>query len=204
MPDAEFALSLGVNALGFIFYRQSPRYISPFKASKIVADLERGISFVGVFADESVNFIDEVSEKVGLNFVQLHGSESPEYCSKVKLPVIKAIRIKTTFDVGSLKNYKVHAFLFDTYKNDQLGGTGDVFNWQIISDLNLDTPIILSGGLCVENVQEAINVVAPSAVDVNSGIESCPGKKNTGKMKLLVKTLSNLKHNTNPFALTIR
>ena len=199
LEDARFAVNSGASALGFIFYDKSPRYILPETASQIAEDLKGQVSFTGVFVNETLDYIHAVKEEIGLNFLQLHGNESPEYCRAVQLPVIKVFRAAPDLDAETMRFYDVHAFLFDTYKQRMPGGTGDIFNWNLIFDLPTDTPIILSGGLSVENILDAINAVCPLAVDVNSGVESKPGVKDEKKMKALFDILQNTRSSVNPF-----
>ena len=199
LEDARLAVNSGASALGFIFYDKSPRYILPETASQIAADLKGQVPFTGVFVDETLDYVHAAKEEMGLNFIQLHGNESPEYCQKVQLPVIKVFRVATDFDAETMKYYDVHAFLFDTYERGKPGGTGAIFNWNLIFDLQTDTPIILSGGLGVENILDAINVVSPSGVDVNSGVESRSGVKDEKKMKALFDILQNTRSPVNPF-----
>ena len=199
LEDARLAVNSGASALGFIFYDKSPRYILPETASQIAADLKGQVSFTGVFVNETLDYIHAVKEEIGLNFIQLHGNESPEYCRAVQLPVIKVFRVAPDFDVETMRSYDVHAFLFDTYEKGKPGGTGDIFNWNIIGALQTDTPIILSGGLSIENILDAINAVCPSAVDVNSGVESKPGVKDEKKMGALFDILQNTRSPVNPF-----
>ena len=199
LEDARSAVNSGASALGFIFYDKSPRYILPETASQIAADLKEKVSFTGVFVDKTLDYVHAAKEEMGLNFIQLHGNESPDYCREVQLPVIKVFRVAPNFDAGIMKYYDVHAFLFDTYEKGKPGGTGDIFNWHLIGELQTDTPIILSGGLGVENILDAINAVCPSAVDVNSGVESKPGVKDEKKMKALFDILQNTRSPVNPF-----
>ncbi len=199
LEDARLAVNSGASALGFIFYDKSPRYILPETASQIAVDLKGQVLFTGVFVDETLDYVHAAKEEMGLNFIQLHGNESPEYCRAVQLPVIKVFRVAPNFDAGIMKYYDVHAFLFDTYEKGKPGGTGDIFNWNHIGNLQTDTPIILSGGLGVENILDAINAVCPSAVDVNSGVESKPGVKDEKKMKALFDILQNTRSPVNPF-----
>ena len=199
LEDARSAINSGASALGFIFYDKSPRYILPETASQIAADLKGQVSFTGVFVDETLDYVHAAKEEVGLNFIQFHGNESPDYCREVQLPVIKVFRVAPNFDAEIMKYYDVHAFLFDTYEKGKPGGTGDIFNWNLIGDLQTETPIIISGGLGVENILDAINAVYPSAVDVNSGVESKPGVKDEKKMKALFEILQNTRSLVDPF-----
>jgi len=199
LEDARLAVNSGASALGFIFYDKSPRYILPETVSQIAADLKGQVSFTGVFVNKTLDYIHAVKEEMGLNFIQLHGNETPEYCRAVQLPVIKVFRVAPDFDVETMRSYDVHAFLFDTYEKGKPGGTGDIFNWNLIGALQTDTPIILSGGLSIENILDAINAVCPSAVDVNSGVESKPGVKDEKKMGALFDILQNTRSPVNPF-----
>ena len=128
LEDARSAVNNGASALGFIFYDKSPRYILPETAIQIAADLKGQVSFTGVFVDETLDYVHAAKEEVGLNFIQFHGNESPDYCREVQLPVIKVFRVAPNFDAEIMKYYDVHAFLFDTYEKGKYGGTGDIFN----------------------------------------------------------------------------
>jgi phosphoribosylanthranilate isomerase len=203
LEDAQATVRSGASALGFIFYDKSVRYITMETAYRIAADVQGQVPLIGVFVDETLDYVNGVAEEIGLNFIQLHGNESPTYCQGIQFPVIKVFRVSSDFNVGIIKSYNVHAFLFDTYKNDKPGGTGEVFNWDKISNLQIDTPIILSGGLSIENIKDAIDAVCPSAVDVNSGLESKPGKKNEKKMISLFEILKNTQSATNPFEIPV-
>lgn len=197
--DANAAVQYGASALGFIFYRKSPRYIPPVKAGDIVKDLPPFVDRVGVFVDMNLQGLIAINRRVGLSAVQLHGKESPEYCFELKtissIPIIKVVRVK---DESSIKNldkyiYAVNAFLFDTYKKGQYGGTGETFDWNLIKKLSdLGKPIILSGGLTPDNAVEAYQTANPYALDVNSGIEITPGLKDHAKMRFLFQRLNKL------------
>ena len=128
--------------------------------------------------------------KPGLvSILQLHGSESPQYCEQFNLPIIKVIRVGADFDKSQLVDYNVSAFLFDTYNKGLPGGTGVHFDWSLISNIKIETPIILSGGLTASNVLNGVAIVSPFAVDVNSGVELSPGVKDHDKIKTLFKKL---------------
>ena len=194
--DAEIAVNYGASAIGMIFYEGSPRYIYPDKAEVLISAIPEKVKKVGVFVNEKLKNIKTIVEELDLDFIQLHGDESPEYCDKMIKPVIKAFRVGTDFDSAVLGNFQVHAFLFDTYQKGKPGGTGKSLNWDLISDLQTDTPIILSGGLNSENINEGIKTVKPSAIDVNSGVESEPGIKDKVKVEKLFDTIENSKHIT--------
>ena len=190
--DAYHAVRHGASALGFVFWPQSPRYIAPDKAAIIISELQDNIQTVGVFVDQAPKEISRVVSETGISMVQLHGDETPEFCSQVGLPVIKAFRISPNFNYTLLHLYDVYSFLFDTYVDGKYGGTGNTFNWDLVKSNQNDIPIILSGGLNVKNIKKGINQVSPSCVDVNSGIESSPGKKDEQKMKALYNILKNI------------
>ena len=185
--DAGRAARFGASAIGFIFYKKSPRFVSPFKARKIIETLPPFITTVGVFVNQPFGAVKDIIEHCGLSVVQLHGDEDPHFCKRIsrsKTKVIKVIRVGDSIDINSLKEYKVDAFLFDTADDELKGGTGRTFNWRLLSEVkSLNIPIILSGGLNHQNVIEPVNQLKPYAVDVNSAIEEAPGKKDSKKMK---------------------
>lgn len=189
--DAHEAINLGADALGFNFYKRSPRYLEPAKAKPIIEALPPLISLVGIFADEfSPERIRTIAHAVGLGTIQLHGSESPEYIKKIsEVRIIKAFRVNESFDVSQLAAYQVGAYLLDTYDSKQLGGTGKTFNWDVAVQAKPFGRVILAGGLSPENVAEAILQVRPYAVDVCSAIESDPGKKDFQKMEALFREI---------------
>ena len=187
--DADDAIKCGADALGFIFYKKSPRYIGPFKARKIIQSLPPFVTPVGVFVDHKEGAVKEILEHCGLRTAQFHGKETPAYCRRFKkdYTVIKAVRVADKLDERLLRAYDVHAFLLDTYVEGTEGGTGQVFNWELARRAkSLNVPIILSGGLHYNNVAEAISTVGPYAVDVASGVEvqDQPGKKLLRSMQL--------------------
>ena len=193
------AANYGASALGFIFYEKSPRYINPEILKTWISNVPSSVKKVGVFVNKDVDKVNKIAEELNLGMVQLHGDESPGYCSQMIRPVIKVFRVNNKFDSIMLKNYQVATFLFDTYNKENHGGTGESFDWQSILQLNTETPVILSGGLNADNVLEGIEVVKPSAVDVNSGVEVAPGKKDEGKIKNLFTILKNTKGNIEIF-----
>ena len=192
--DAEIAVNYGASAIGMIFYEGSPRYIYPDKAEEWIAAIPSKMKKVGVFVNEKWKNIKTIVEKLNLDYIQLHGNESPEYCDKMIRPVIKAFRVGTDFDPAVLGNFQVHAFLFDTFQKGKPGGTGRRFNWGLISGLKTDTPFILSGGLNPDNINEGIETVQPSAVDISSGIESELGIKDKVKVEKLFNTIEQSHH----------
>ncbi|MFN3480457.1 MAG: phosphoribosylanthranilate isomerase [Thermodesulfovibrionales bacterium] len=185
LEDALAAVDYGADALGFVFYKGSPRYISVEAAKEIIKQLPPLITTVGVFVDETPERIEEVLRHVPVDIAQLHGHEPPESCL-LSRRVIKAIRVKELSDLEPLKKYRVSAFLLDTYTPESLGGTGQIFNWDIAVAAKQFGNIILAGGLNPENIERAIRWVRPYAVDVSSGIEEEKGKKDLKKMRLFI------------------
>jgi len=188
LEDALFAARAGADALGFIFYPKSPRYITPKEARLITAKLPPFITTVGVFVDEGPEKVNEIASEACLGALQLHGNESPAYCAYMGLSVIKALRVRGEEDIKSMASYDVSAFLLDTYKKGQIGGTGEVFDWDLaVKAKGGKKPIILSGGLTPENVAEAVKKVGPYAVDVSSGVEKSPGVKDRDKILAFIR-----------------
>ena len=188
LADAECAIEAGADALGFIFFRKSPRCIQPDAAVTIAAKIPQSVLKVGVFVDEDLDMMQDIARQCGLDRLQLHGNESIETCAALRTPVIKAFRIQDQSSLIPLRNYKVAAFLLDSYVAGQLGGTGAKFNWDLaIHAKTFGTPIILAGGLTPENVADAVAKVHPYGVDVSSGVESAPGKKDHAKVREFVR-----------------
>ena len=152
LKDAKIAVNCGASAIGLIFFQGSPRYVDPGKVKNWILDIPKNVKKVGVFVNENIENIHSIVRDLNLDFIQLHGHESPDYCYQMIKPVIKVFRVGDDFDSNVLKDYQVAAFLFDTYQKGRPGGTGESFNWDLISDLRTDTPIILSGGLNPENI----------------------------------------------------
>lgn len=186
--DALEAAGLGVDMVGFVFYKKSKRYVDPKTAEDIINELPPYMGKVGVFVDEEKSRVVETAENTLLNTLQFHGDETPEYCSafKDRYKVIKAFRLKDKNDLKRINDYDVDYYLLDTYKSDTIGGTGRVFDWKILEDFEFLKPVILSGGLTPDNVQPAIKIVAPYGVDVSTGVEILPGKKDAVLMKRFV------------------
>ncbi len=196
--NANIAISNGASAIGIIFYDSSPRKVNIEVAVEIVNFINGSVPVIGVFVDEDVDVINSILGLVNLDILQLHGSESPQYCQQFKLPIIKVFRVDSSFDVSILNLFNVSAFLFDTYQKGLPGGTGDSFDWELVSNFKIETPIILSGGITSNNIMNGIEVVNPSAVDVNSGVENCPGEKDEMKLGQLFDEI-NLTHGVDNF-----
>lgn len=192
LEDALKAVEYGADALGFVFYRGSPRYIEPEKAARIIKELPPFISTVGVFVDEPSLEIMRIASITGINTIQLHGQEPPEsiiYHQKI----IKAIRVRELSDLEPLRAYKgVHAFLLDAYSPEAFGGTGQLFNWDIAQEAKKFGRIILAGGLNPDNVEKAIRWVHPYGVDVSSGVEKEKGIKDHKKLRAFIEIAKSL------------
>ena len=195
LKDAKLAANYGATAIGLIFHQNSPRYVDPAEIEQWINQIPSSVKKVGVFVNEQMENIHCITLDLKLDFIQLHGDESPEFCNEMTQPVIKVFRVGDDFDINVLTDYDVHAFLFDTYQKGKPGGTGDVFNLELISKINTVTPIILSGGLNMDNILKGIETVNPSAVDVNSGVESEPGVKDAEKVKNIFTKLENIEGN---------
>jgi len=194
MEDALLAAELGADALGFIFVKTSPRRIRPSAARKIVLELPPFIVPVGVVADLEHDDILELIDETGICCVQLHGNESAKQLAKFPVPVYKSFRVNNEFNPETLRRYKGSAYLLDTHVEGTLGGTGKTFDWDVAIKAKAYGRIILAGGLTPENIAEAIQKVQPYAVDVNSGVESVPGKKDNSKLERLFKTIQSLQN----------
>ncbi len=184
--DALLACEYGADAIGFVF-APSPRHISVKKASQICSKLPPFVSKVGVFVNQSERFINNTAKICGLDYVQLHGDESPAFCRKIKVPVIKAFRVGAGFSPAQAARYKVAAVLLDAFCPGSYGGTGRTFDWGVaVRVKKTGLPLILSGGLGPGNIASAIRKVRPWAVDLSSRVEKSPGRKNASKMKKAV------------------
>ena len=189
LKDALLAVECGADAIGFIFYKKSLRYVSAKTAKEICSKLPPFIHRVGVFVNETADTINRIAERCGLDAVQLHGDESPAFCKKIKRRVIKVVRVKDVASLKEMSQYAVDGFLLDTFKEDQWGGTGKVFDWELAARANKQGPVILAGGLNPRNVKAAIKKVQPYGVDVSSGVEQSPGKKDPKKVKAFIKAV---------------
>src|ERR1017187_1403847 len=185
VEDALISAYLGADALGFVFAKESPRAITPESARSIIDMLPPFIVSVGVFVDYPEDEILSIIERTGIQCIQLHGNESPFEYSKLKIPVIKAFRVNEHFQVETLVRFPAAAYLLDTFVKGKAGGTGKTFDWDIAVAAQGYGRIILAGGLTPENIVDAISKVQPYGVDISSGIESSPGKKDKRKLQQL-------------------
>lgn len=197
LEDARFAAGALADYMGFIFYEESSRAISPAKAGAMINWIE-GITCVGVFVNQPLDDVNMISRQTGIDLVQLHGEETPSYCSLIDKPVIKAIRVDENDTAKSLQNEVeqymdyVDYLLFDTKTEDQWGGSGRTFNWSILDEISAQLPFFLAGGLSAENVRVACRQVKPYAVDVSSGLESKPGVKDFSKIEAFMEEMRNV------------
>ena len=193
LEDALDADYLGVDALGFVFYKPSPRYIAPLVAAQIIEKLSPFVSTVGLFVNATQQEVSEISDLTKIDMLQYHGDESPEYCESSFKPWIKALRVggdeNLIQEVLRFRNAK--AILFDSYDVERRGGTGTSFDWSLLPD-QVTCPIILAGGLNSKNVVGAIRHVKPSCVDVSGGVEATKGIKDRVKMKDFVAEVNKL------------
>jgi indole-3-glycerol phosphate synthase / phosphoribosylanthranilate isomerase len=184
-----YARDAGIDLLGLMFYEQSSRYIQPQAAKELLKTYEDGQvspDIVGIFVNEETNYINDITEQVGLHFVQLHGDESPEFCTQMHRPVIKALRLNEESDPHMTEIYAQNTWriLLDT-PTVRWGGTGETHDWVLARSIAQQTPIFLAGGLTPENIGEAIQQVHPWGVDVSSGVET-NGKKDVKKIRAFV------------------
>jgi len=189
--DARDAALLGANAIGLNFYPSSPRYIEPSRAAKIIEKLPPFVTVVGVFVNHpDPQNLEDFAVSLGLHAVQLHGNETPDYCSMIqRVKVIKAFRVDSGFRVDTLRSYGSGAFLLDACTPDRFGGTGTPFDWDLAFGANAFGSIIIAGGLNAENVSQVVSTLHPLGVDVASGVESKPGRKDYEKMRRFIEAV---------------
>jgi phosphoribosylanthranilate isomerase len=187
IEDARHASACGADALGFVFYPGSPRFVDPDQARRIIAELPPMLTTVGLFVNQSPARIREMVEFCGLNTVQLHGEEEPDQCSYPPCRVIKALRLKDGMDESVFAAYRVSALLLDAYVPDKFGGTGKCCDWNRAAAIASRHRVILAGGLNPENVTDAVRQVRPYGVDVSSGVEKRPGQKDPEKVATFIR-----------------
>jgi phosphoribosylanthranilate isomerase len=187
LEDARLAAEAGAWAVGLIFWAGSPRGCDPAVAAEIAAALKRRVEVVGVFVNPTLDELAQAADAVGLTIVQLHGDEGPSFCAEAArrtgCKVIKAARVRTGADIQALVPFHTDYHLLDSHVAGQRGGSGETFDWELVRAHRGTVPVILSGGLRPENVAEAIAAVRPFAVDVASGVEAAPGRKDPAKLR---------------------
>ena len=199
--DASVAALSGVDAIGFIFHPPSPRYVTPEAARKIIAELPLPVITVGVFVNQDAQEVKRIMTLCNLDMLQLHGAEPPAYCSQFpKSQVIKALALRTEDDLAQLSEYPIKAVLVDAFDPLLPGGTGKKADWSLAARVKKQHPLILAGGLTLANIQEAIVSVNPEAVDINTGVESAPRRKDHKKVREIIELVHSLRvHRTTIF-----
>jgi phosphoribosylanthranilate isomerase len=187
IDDALHAADCGADALGFIFYQKSPRCLTPEAAQEIIGALPPFITVVGLFVNEVPERVRRVADFCGLDVLQLHGEELPGDCFYPPRRVVKALRVRDETSLAGMADFAVSAFLLDAWAADSYGGTGHTFNWDLAAGAARRHRVILAGGLTPGNVAEAVAAVGPYAVDVSSGVETAPGKKDPGKVEAFIR-----------------
>lgn len=186
LEDALTAAELGVDALGFNFFRQSPRFVEPERAAEIIYQLPPFVAAVGIFVNETEGRVREVQKLTGISVLQFHGDETPEFCQRFEVRVIKAFQVKGEESLHAILHYNVSAVLLDAYAKGLKGGTGRRFDWGLARHAAALRRVILAGGLTTDNVAEAVKLVRPYGVDVAGGVEREKGIKDHQKMKKFV------------------
>lgn len=188
--DAAAAVAAGADAVGFIFHRKSPRYIEPAVAKQIIATLPPLVTPVGVFVNEDATVVRRLMDDCGLALAQLHGDETAAYCLELARPIVKAIRVKDRGSFLALAEFQgraaVRGFIVDAFSREAYGGTGQVTDWSLAAEVAKTATILLAGGLTPDNVGQAIRAVRPYGVDVSSGVEHAPGRKDHAKVRAFI------------------
>jgi len=187
IEDGLAAASAGADALGFVFHPASPRYVTPGRAREIIGSLPPAVCTVGVFVNLAAEEVLRIAELCGLDFIQLHGGETREYCRRFpRERVIKALSFRSEEEFAAMADYPVRAFLVDAHDPVRFGGTGKTCNWNLAHRAAARHPLILAGGLSEENIIAALEAVRPLAVDISSGVETAPGKKDHEKIRSVI------------------
>lgn len=191
LEDALVAVDAGADALGFVFYDNSPRNIDPDAAARIIAAIPPFVQVVGLFVNADLDLVNTTADRCRLDIVQLHGDESPSYCQAVRRRVMKAFRVRGMESLVAMAEYRVSAYLLDAYSPNAYGGTGARFDWDCAVAAKSQGRIVLAGGLDPDNVASAVATVAPYGVDVSSGVELSPGRKDPEKVRRFIKEAKN-------------
>jgi phosphoribosylanthranilate isomerase len=191
VEDALAAVAAGADAVGFVFHKESPRRVTSDVVKRIVAQLPPFVLPVGVFVNEDIKIVRDLMDDCGLALAQLHGDEAAAYCDLLGRPVLKAIRLKDRGSLLSLAEYtgrsRVRGFVLDAFSAVSYGGTGQLTDWSLAAEAAETVPVVLAGGLTPANVAEAVQKVKPYGVDVSSGVESRPGRKDHEKIRAFIK-----------------
>jgi phosphoribosylanthranilate isomerase len=187
LADAQAAVEAGADALGFNFYEQSPRCVAVSTAAEISKQLPPFVLRVGVFVNAAEELVTRAIGECGLGLLQFHGDEPPEFCTQFGLMSMKAFRIRDAESLKELPKYPTEAWLLDAYSAEKPGGTGEKFNWELaVEAQKFGKPFFLAGGLTPENVAAAVRKVQPFGVDVSSGVETSPGKKDRARVRAFI------------------
>jgi phosphoribosylanthranilate isomerase len=187
IEDGLAAATAGADALGFVFHPASPRYVTPGQARRIIGALPAPVCTVGVFVNLPVVEVLQIAEMCGLDFIQLHGAETQNYCRQLRRErVIKALSFRSEDELAAMAGYPVRAFLVDAHDPVRFGGTGETCDWNLARKAAESYPLILAGGLRAKNIAAALATVRPLAVDVSSGVEAAPGKKDHEKIRTVI------------------
>ncbi len=191
LTAAQAVENYGSDFIGCIFYKKSRRYISPELAAQILKPLKR-VKKVGVFVNEKVSVVNEISALVNLDYVQLHGNENADYAAQIHKPIIKAYRFNENFNVDDANNFPCEFILIDSFVKGQVGGTGQTFNWENSADKisQITKPIFIAGGISLENFSDAARIFKPYALDVSGSLE-IDGEKSVDKIKSFMTATKN-------------
>ena len=188
--DAQTAVAAGADALGFVMYKKSPRWVEPAVARAIIAELPPFVLPIGVFVNEEADTVRKLMDECGLALAQLHGDESASYCQQLGRPVLKALRLKNRGSLLHVAEFQgragVRGVLIDAFSDQAYGGTGQTVDWTLAAEVARTVPMLLAGGLTPSNVAEAVRSVRPYGVDVSSGVEMSPGKKDREKVHAFI------------------
>ena len=194
LDDALHALDCGADALGFVYYERSPRAITRKRAQAIIAELPPFVTVVGLFVNEDPSIVREIADDCNLDVIQYHGDESPEIVRMAPRRAIRALRIRESDTLDEINRYPASGLLLDAWVTGAFGGTGVLCNWELAAEIAKKRPVILAGGLTPENVAAAIQTVHPYDVDVSSGVEEAPGRKDQKKVAAFIKAAKIAAH----------
>lgn len=191
--DAQIAADAGADAIGLMFYAGSPRHVSIEAAREIARNIPFSVLRVGVFVDPDPSEVFAAIQSCGVNLLQFHGTETPQFCRQFGVLTMKAFRVQNADSLAPLPSFHTDAFLLDSHVSGKSGGTGETFSWDLaIEAKKFGRPIFLAGGLTPENVAHAIQTVQPYGVDVSSGVESSPGRKDPAKIRAFIAAVRSL------------